>query len=125
MTLQQLKKATATKVFSDETTTRVSYHSTIIVTVTAKTIVLDTGGWFTKTTKIRMNQTSSVFDLGYVVFVDKQNWFIDYKGKILDFKEDKMILTRNIPKPKQSVLDGVDCRIQGLLLGMQYNNFFG
>ena len=74
--------------------TRVTYHNTDVVTFTDGLIILNTGGWFTVTTKARMNQTSKQFDLGYRVFQHEWLWFVDYKGTILPFSRSKCEITR-------------------------------
>jgi len=64
---------------------RVTYHGTDVVTVYPNgKIVLDTGGWFTATTKTRMNQASNQFGLGFVVFQKGFRWFVDVDGHTLD-----------------------------------------
>lgn len=37
---------------------------------------LNTGGYFTKTTKKRMNQFAEMFNLGFRVVQDKGNWYV-------------------------------------------------
>jgi hypothetical protein len=68
---------TATTVSQGPDGLRVTYHSTDVVTV-SKTgkITLNTGGWFTNTTKTRMNQAAHVFGLGYRVYQNKHKWFV-------------------------------------------------
>ena len=63
----------------------VTLHSTDIVKVTPKEIILDTGGWFTLTTKSRMQQVSHQFNLGYTVFQKDGSWFVQYKGAVIPF----------------------------------------
>ena len=41
--------------------TKIAYYDTVIVRFTEDEIVLDTGGWWTRTTKGRMNQASRQF----------------------------------------------------------------
>jgi len=74
--------------------TRVTYHNTDVVTFTDDLIVLNTGGWFTATTKARMNQTSEQFDLGYRVFQRDWMWFVDYKGQTYSFTNNHVELSR-------------------------------
>lgn len=48
-----------TKVFTDdEGYTNVVYHETAVVKFNAEKIILNSGGWRTNTTKLRMNQAS-------------------------------------------------------------------
>lgn len=77
---------------------RVTYHSTDIVTVTKVKgklrITLDTGGWFTPTTKTRMNQASNQFGLGYRVYQDKGSWYVKkYNGKEIPFVGNFAVFT--------------------------------
>ena len=47
------------------------------------------------TTKARMNQVSSQFDLGYYVFQKNFEWFVDYNNAVSPFWADVMIIDRN------------------------------
>jgi hypothetical protein len=60
--------------------TRVRYHSTNVVTFDKYSIQLQSGGWHTATTKLRMNQASARFNLGFHVSQRNFEWFITYKG---------------------------------------------
>lgn len=68
-------------------TIAVRYHSTDVVMFNDKTITLDSGRWRTATTKTRMNQASNQFGLGYYVFQKDFSWFVEYKGKTIDFQD--------------------------------------
>lgn len=57
-------------------------------------LFLTAGGWWTNTTKNRMNQASNQFDLGYNVFQKDFNWFVDYRGKVFEFNENRIVLNR-------------------------------
>jgi hypothetical protein len=70
-----------------------TYHQTDVVAVDAVTITLRNGGYETATTKLRMNQMSNQFELGYQVWQKNFEWFVDYKGKTIPF-EDGMVLAR-------------------------------
>jgi hypothetical protein len=67
------------------------YHSTVVVKINKDSIQLNSGGWQTNTTKTRMNQASSQFDLGFSVYQKQYKWYVDYKGKTLEFF-DLMVL---------------------------------
>lgn len=68
---------TATKVYEDEEGwTCIKYHDTEVVKFKDTTVVLDSGGWKTKTTKSRMNGTSRAFNLGFHVFQMKGEWYV-------------------------------------------------
>lgn len=54
---------------------------------------MNSGGWLTKVTKDRMNQTANEFNLGYGVYQKNGKWFVTFKGEVLPFK-DGMKLVR-------------------------------
>ena len=84
-----------TSVFTDDDNfTKVIYHSTCVVSFNRNIIVLNTGGWYSCTTKKRMNQASEQFNLGYRVTKRKGIWYALYKGQELEFLSDKLILDR-------------------------------
>lgn len=72
----------------------VVYHRTPVVHWDAQKIVLDTGGWFTNTTKSRMNQASNQFGLGYTVWQKDRAWYVRYKDMVHSFSGDTLELTR-------------------------------
>ncbi len=62
--------------------TRYIYHTTAVVTVHRDgSIMLDTGGWRTATTKTAMNQASNEAGLGFRVFAREGDWFVSYLGR--------------------------------------------
>jgi len=69
----------------------VTYHSTNVIRVTNEQITLNSGGWRTNTTKNRMNQTSNQFGLGYRVFQKNFEWFVEFKGRIVPFRDGMVI----------------------------------
>jgi hypothetical protein len=64
---------------------KVYYHRTCIVSFNKTHIMLDTGGWWTVTTKLRMNQASNQFDLGFRVYQKEGVWYVSY----YKWKKDK------------------------------------
>ena len=83
----------------------VCYHSTAVVTIKTdnnnnRYAVLKSGGWLTKTTKVRMNQASEEFKLNYLVFQKGWVWYVKtpemtaeyYDGIVID------VATGNISK---------------------------
>lgn len=54
----------------------VTYHDTDVVVWNEHQVLLDTGGWFTVTTKTRMNQAANQFGLGYQVYQEKGQWYV-------------------------------------------------
>ncbi len=69
------------------------YYNTPIVRVRDDEIELNTGGWYTYSTKARMNQISEEFGLGYRVYSYRGTWFVNYKGKDIELV-DSVILVR-------------------------------
>jgi len=84
-----------TTVARDDGITRVVYHATTVVEFDENVIILKTGGWFTNTTKTRMNQTSNQFGLGYSVYQKDFDWFVNFKGETIPFVGTMMLLHRN------------------------------
>jgi ATP-dependent RNA circularization protein (DNA/RNA ligase family) len=84
-----------TKVFTASEVTCVTYHNTRVVAFSENAIMLDTGGYFTPTTKKRMNQASNQFDLGYRVYQKNYEWFAEYNGKTYEFIGNNLGLKRN------------------------------
>lgn len=78
---------------------RVRYHNTDVVTITPdKSVMLFTGGYRSNTTKLRMNQASHKFDLGYSVYQRNYSWYVDFQGETIDFTSDHLILSRKESK---------------------------
>ena len=67
-----------TKIVEEEGYTKVYYHDTLIVSFNNKEIILDTGGYNTRTTKLRMNQVSETYKLGYHVFAMDNIWYVEH-----------------------------------------------
>lgn len=103
----------ATHVWSDNVNgTFVRYHNTVVVEFTPEKIRLNSGGWRTATTKLRMNQTSNQFGLGFSVFQHKRRWYVDIgvfgssEFRRIPF-EDGMVLSRT-PASTLDTLTGAD-----------------
>lgn len=75
-------------------TTVISYRNTPVVTFNDTTIILDPNGWWTKTTKRRMNQASEQHDLAYWVYQKQGKWYVDYRGRTIAFNGSALILDR-------------------------------
>ena len=89
-----------TSVYTDiDGFTKVIYHNTAVVEFNDKYIILNTGGYMTNTTKLRMNQASNQFRLGYNVYQKAYKWYIQFDGQepILYFA-DKVLIARCIPE---------------------------
>ena len=74
--------------------TNVVYFNTTVVSFNNEVIFLDSGRYLTKSTKDRMNQTSSEYNLGYHVFQQRGNWFVSFGNYVHEF-EDGMCLYRH------------------------------
>lgn len=84
MAQQNQLGTTATAVFTDDDGfTKVVYHDTKVLQFNNDTIKLNTGGWFTSTTKTRMNQASNQFMLGYNVMQRAGKWFAVCDSRIV------------------------------------------
>lgn len=74
--------------------TIMSYRGTNVVSFNDKNINLDPNGWWTKTTKRRMNQASEEYNLGYWVYQKRGQWYVDYKDKTIPFNDGPVMLDR-------------------------------
>lgn len=85
----------ATNTRSEDGYTIIRYHDTDVVKFNDNEVVLQTGGWFTMTTKTRMNQASNQFGLGYTVYQKNHTWYArDKFGWDFEFKGDTLTLDR-------------------------------
>lgn len=56
------------------------YHNTSVAEVLGSNVRLDTGGYFTRTTKVRMNQFANQFcDGAFTVYQKNGDWFVSVK----------------------------------------------
>lgn len=93
MATHQTVGKTATSIRQENGVTNIRYHDTDVVTFDAKTITLKSGGWRTKTTKSRMNQSANQFGLGFQVYQKDYNWYVTFKGETVDYF-DGIVLNR-------------------------------
>jgi len=93
MAQTQEVKGVATSIRTENGYTAVRYHNTDVVQFNNEKIILNTGGHKTRTTKLRMNQTSNQYDLGYRVYAKNHEWYVDFKDETLEF-ENNMVLNR-------------------------------
>ena len=73
----------------------VQYHDTIVVKRIKSHITLNSGGWNTATTKLRMNQASKQFLLSFHVWQYKFDWFVCWAGKVYPFIDNMVLSTNN------------------------------
>ena len=86
---------TATKVEHRGLETFVRYHNTDVVQFDSLYITLNTGGWKTATTKLRMNQASNQFNLGFSVYQKDFQWFVVIpQGETLEFTGQRITFPR-------------------------------
>ncbi len=81
---------------NDQGQRTIRYHNTDVVAWDHKVIILKNDGFTTRTTKLRMNQASQEFGLGYRVWQKDFNWYVDYEGETLEFKGLTLELTRSL-----------------------------
>lgn len=81
-----------TNVFDGDHFTYVTYHQTHVVKFNSKVIILNSNGWNTKTTKLRMNQTSNQYNLGFSVYQDRRQWYVTWKGVTLHFSDNMELI---------------------------------
>lgn len=81
--------------------TRVVFYETAVVVFDEDEILLNTGGWWTVTTRVRMNQASRHFDLGYLVFTKAGKWYVEWAGKREPFSTEQVRLDRKTGKVTQ------------------------
>ncbi len=74
--------------------TQVIFYQTPVVTFDDQSILLNTGGWWTRSTKVRMNQASEGYGLGFRVFQKQGEWLVDYKNEVCPFSEERLTLNR-------------------------------
>lgn len=99
--LEMLDEAQTQRIGKGNTTVKkdgdnltVKFHDTDVVKATLNKITLDTGGWFTNTTKTRMNQASNEYSLGFNVFQKNKKWFVSFKGETIPFDKKTLVLKR-------------------------------
>lgn len=98
MAQSQIVRGVKTSIRAEDGTTYINYRGTDVVAFDADTITLNSGGWHTATTKLRMNQASNQFGLGYQVYQKDFDWYVKLPGQTWDDKHedfaDGWIITR-------------------------------
>ena len=75
----------------------VVYHSTEVVKVIDnRYVILDNGGYYTNTSKRRMNQASMQYNLGFNVYQCNYIWYVGIKDNILEYKNNMIIDTKTV-----------------------------
>ena len=81
MTQTQQVKGVATSVRTEDGVTIVRYHQTDVVKFDTHHVTLNSGGYRTATTKVRMMQASNQFDLGFAVYQKAFDWFVVFADR--------------------------------------------
>ena len=102
---QQMNNAISNKVDWNSSNTRVEYNnntncSTIVLHRTAiavydhntQAVKLNTGGWYSNTTKSRLNAILSEVKYGCSVFQKQWNWYVSFRGQTQDFVDGMILL---------------------------------
>ena len=96
MSQQQTVGTHKTTVARDNNVLMVTYHNTVVVKVVDnRYVTLNTGGWYTTTTKRRMNQASLQYSLGYVVYQADFVWYVSIGDEIEPYYDGITIDTKN------------------------------
>ncbi len=91
MSTVPLNRKGHTNIFGQDGFTVVKLYATDVVKFNDSTIILNSGGWLTATTKQRMKQASKDFQLGFNVYQEKGNWFVSFNGKVIPFVDGMTI----------------------------------
>ena len=86
-----IKGKTATKVEYKDGILTVYYHSAAVITVCKGFVTMRTGGWFTNTTKNRINQVLSLLDVEYGIYQERGLWYVSDRRN-----RDAFMFTSNI-----------------------------
>ena len=105
---QQMNNAISNKVDWNSSNTRVEYNnntncSTIVLHRTAiavydhntQAVKLNTGGWYSNTTKSRLNAILSEVKYGCSVFQKQWNWYVSFRGQTQDFVDGMILIDAN------------------------------
>ena len=90
-----------TAIYQSDGYTCIRYHSTEVVRFNTDEIILNSGGWHTVTTKLRMNQASYQFGLGFCVHQRQFEWFVTNGNRTYDFKDDMILERQSIETPER------------------------
>ena len=105
---QQMNNAISNKVDWNSSNTRVEYNnntncSTIVLHRTAiavydhntQAVKLNTGGWYSNTTKSRLNAILSEVKYGCSVFQKNWNWYVSFNRQTQDFIDGMILINSN------------------------------
>ena len=103
-----MNNAISNKVDWNSSNTRVEYNnntncSTIVLHRTAiavydhntQAVKLNTGGWYSNTTKSRLNAILSEVKYGCSVFQKQWNWYVSFNNQTQDFVDGMILIDSN------------------------------
>ena len=86
------KTTIATDIIDNNKVLMVTYHNTVVVKVTNnRYVTLNTGGWYSDTTKRRMNQASRQYGLRFHVYQVDYAWYVSIKDDIQPYYDGIVI----------------------------------
>lgn len=103
---EPLRSKTGTRVYTEGGKVKVSYHNTVVGEFDPATghVVINNGGWFTATTKDRINEILGVAGLQSRVFQKGGAWFVQVPGeKPVEYKNG-MEITASTRRGKKVVV---------------------
>ena len=87
-----------TTVHDEKGNTVVVYYETAVVTFNDEKIILNTGGWWTRSTQDRMNWASKQFDLGYRIQRQGKAWQVTFQDEQQAYEAEQVRLDRKTGK---------------------------
>jgi len=89
-----MKKLGNTKIRNENQNTIITFHYTDILTFNNEKIIINHGGFTTKTTKERLNLFSKENNLGFSIHQENYSWIITYKGEKIPMIDKSIELRR-------------------------------
>ena len=90
-----------TSIYHSDGYTCIRYHSTEVVRFNTDEIILNSGGWHTVTTKLRMNQASYQFGLGFYVHQRQFEWFVANGNRTYSFNDGMILERQSVETPER------------------------
>lgn len=76
---------------NEEGLTCVKYWNTDVIKFNESKIILNSGGYYTVTTKTRINQAFNQYNLNCSLFQKKGEWFVKQNEKVIPFLNNMVI----------------------------------
>ena len=90
------RNARSTEITTNTAELTIRYHYTNVFSLNRQTgaLSLDTGGWLTATTKLRMNQGMDLAGLPYTVYQEDHDWYVWRRDtdETVSFTDDTLII---------------------------------